>query len=117
SALGDSDAVSWAYRKKRRMQKRAAREEARVAWSRRNWRSAAAGYARYAGDQVTEWLSDYGDSVPRVLCCMLVVYLLFLLLYGLTGSVVRVELTPTGMSRVPTRSLADLAVFTMFSMI
>jgi uncharacterized protein YjbI with pentapeptide repeats len=117
SALGDSDAVSWAYRKRRRMQKRAAREEARVAWGRRDWRGAAAGYARYAGDQLTEWLSDYGESVPRVLRCMLVVYFLFLLLYGLTGSVVRIEHTPTGMSRVPTRSPADLAVFSLFSMI
>ncbi len=117
SALGDSAAVSWAYRKRRRMQKRAAREKARVAWGRRDWRGAAAGYAKYAGDQVTEWLSDYGDSVPRVLCCMLVVYVLFLLLYGLTGGVVRVEQTPNGVSKVPTRSLADLAVFTMFAMI
>jgi uncharacterized protein YjbI with pentapeptide repeats len=115
--LGDSDAVSWAYRKRRRMQKLAAREQGRAARARRDWRGAAAWYAKYAGDQVTEWLSDYGESVPRVLRCMLVVYLLFLLLYGLTGSVVRVEPTPTGMSRVPTRSPADLAVFALFSMI
>jgi hypothetical protein len=46
-----------------------------------------------------------------VLGCMLGVYLLFLLLYGLTGSVVH------GVTRVRTRSPADLAVFTMFSMI
>jgi uncharacterized protein YjbI with pentapeptide repeats len=117
SELGDSDAVSWAYRKRRQMQKRAAWEEARAARSRRDWRGAAAWYTKYAGDQVTEWLSDYGESVPRVLRCMLVVYFLFLLLYGLTGSVVRVEYTPTGLSRVPTRSPADLAVFSLFSMI
>ncbi|HZY84306.1 MAG TPA: pentapeptide repeat-containing protein [Gemmataceae bacterium] len=117
SELGDSDAVSWAYRKRRRMQKRVAREEARAARARRDWRGAAAWYAKYAGDQLTEWLSDYGESVPRVLRCMLIVYILFLLLYGLTGSVVRVEHTPTGMSRVPTRGPADLAVFSLFSMI
>lgn len=115
--LGDADAVSWAYRKKRRMQKWAAREEARAARARRDWRGAAVGYAKYAGDQITEWMSDYGDSVPRVLSCMLVVYFLFLLLYALTGAVVRVEMTPTGLSRVPTQSVADLAVFAMFSMI
>jgi uncharacterized protein YjbI with pentapeptide repeats len=115
SDLGDSDAVSWAYRKRRRMQKRAAWEEARAA---RDWRGAGAWYAKYVGDQLTEWLSDYGESAPRVLGCMLAVYLLFLLLYAVTGSVVRVTYTPTGeMSRVPTQSLADLAVFTLFSMI
>jgi uncharacterized protein YjbI with pentapeptide repeats len=115
SDLGDPDAVSWAYRKRRRMQKRAAWEKARAA---RDWRGAAAWYAKYTGDQLTEWLSDYGESAPRVLGCMLGVYLLFLLLYALTGSVVRVTYTPTGeVSRVPTQSLADLAVFTLFSMI
>jgi uncharacterized protein YjbI with pentapeptide repeats len=116
--LGDSDAVSWAYRKRRRMQKRAVREKARAARAQRDWRGAAAWYAQYAGDQLTEWLSDYGESARRVLGCMLGVYLLFLLLYALTGSVVRVTYTPTGeVSRVPTQNLADLAVFTLFSMI
>jgi len=118
SELGDFDAVSWAYRKRRRMQKRAAWEEARAARARRDWRGAGAWYAKYVGDQLTEWLSDYGESAPRVLGCMLGVYLLFLLLYALTGSVVRVTYTPTGeVSRVPAHSLGDLAVFTLFSMI
>jgi hypothetical protein len=29
-----------------------------------HWRHAAAGYGRYAGDQLVEWLCDYGESVP-----------------------------------------------------
>jgi uncharacterized protein YjbI with pentapeptide repeats len=116
--LGDSDAVSWAYRKRRRMQKRAGLEEARAARARSDWRGGAVRYAQYAGDQITEWLSDYGESARRVLGCMLGVYLLFLLIYALTGSVVRVTYTPTGgVSKVPTQNVADLAVFTMFSMI
>ncbi|HBI43313.1 MAG TPA: hypothetical protein DDY78_10720 [Planctomycetales bacterium] len=115
--LGDSDAVSWAYRKRRRMQKLAARQRGRAARARHDWRAAASGYAKYVSDQLTEWMSDYGESVPRVLGCMLGVYLLFLLLYGLTGSVVHVVNTPEGVIRVPTRSPADLAVFAMFSMI
>ena len=116
--LGDSDAISWAYRKRRRMQKRVAWEEARTARARGEWRGAGAWYGTYVGDQLTEWLSDYGESAPRVLGCLLAVYLVFLLLYALTGSVVRVTYSPTGeMSRVPTQSLADLAVFTLFSMI
>ena len=100
TALGDFDAVSWAYRKKRRMQKLGARDRALAARARGAWRGAAAGYAQYLGDQLAEWLSDYGESVPRVLGCMLGVYLLFFALYGLTGAVVRVESTPAGVSRL-----------------
>lgn len=115
--LGDSDAVSWAYRKRRRMQKLAARQRGRAARVRRDWGAAASGYGQFVIDQLTEWVSDYGESVPRVLGCMLGVYVFFLLLYGLTGSVVHVVNTADGVTHVPTRSPADLAVFTLFSMI
>jgi len=116
--LGDSDAVSWAYRKRRRMRKRAALQDAKAARARRDWRGAASAYGTFIADQLTELLSDYGESAPRVLYCMLGVYVLFLLIYAATGSVVRVTYTPTGeVIRTPTHNLADLAVFTLFSMI
>ena len=118
SEQGDSGAVSWAYRKRRRMQKRAAWQEAGAACGQRSWFRAGGWYAKYVGDQLTEWLSDYGESAPRVLGCILVVYLVFLSLYALTGSVVRVTYSPTGqVFRVPTHNLADIAVFALFSMI
>jgi uncharacterized protein YjbI with pentapeptide repeats len=116
--LGDADAVSWAYRKRRRMQKRAAWANASAAKARGDWRRAVMSYGKYTSDQLTEWLSDYGESAPRVLICMLGVYLLFLVIYAATGSVVRVTYTPNGeVIRTPTHNLADLAVFTLFSMI
>ena len=90
SQLGDADAVSWAYRRRRRMRKHAALEEARATRAGGNWRPARVGYARFVGDQCTEWLSDYGESAPRVLICMLCVYVFFLVLYAATNSVVRV---------------------------
>jgi len=114
---GDFSAASWAYRKRRRMEKLSAREQARVARARGAWGQAVAWYGKYLGDVSTEWLSDYGESVPRVLTCMLVVYLIFAVIYGTTGCVVRVSITPNGIIRTPTHNLADVAVFAMFSMI
>jgi hypothetical protein len=114
--LGDPDAASWAYRKKRRMQKLATWQQARAARARRHWRLAARLYAQYGSDQFVEWLCDYGESIGRVLASLVVVYGLFTLLYGLTGSVVRLEETPAGVVRVPTRNLLDLAVFSLLAM-
>jgi hypothetical protein len=71
------------------MQKLAARQQARAALAAGRWRTAAGLSARYANDQVVEWLCDYGESVPRVLATMFAVYLLFTLIYGVSGSVVR----------------------------
>src|SRR5262249_53449420 len=87
--LGDHDAASWAYRRRRRMQKREALAQARAAWSTRQWRRAFGRFAQYACDQFVEWMCDYGESVPRVLASLAVVYVAFTLIYALSGSVVR----------------------------
>jgi uncharacterized protein YjbI with pentapeptide repeats len=113
AALGDPDAARWAFGKKRRMQKLAARANARSAWVAGRWGEAAQWSAAYAGDQFFEWLSNYGESVPRVLVSMVLLYALFALLYGLTGSVVRVVDTPNGPDKVVTRNPVDLAMFSL----
>ncbi len=114
--LGDSDAASWAYRKRRRMQKRAARRAALLNWRGGDWRVASRHYAKYASDQFVEWLCDYGESIPRVLASIIVMYVSFLLIYGLTGSVMRVVETPGGTVLEPTQSLKDLTIFTLITM-
>lgn len=96
--LGEPDASSWAYRRKRRMQKLAARKRG--------------SYVLYVGDQLVEWVCDYGESVGRVLLSMLLVYVLFAALYGVTGSVMHVE----GTRQTPTRSVLDLLVFSLLAM-
>jgi uncharacterized protein YjbI with pentapeptide repeats len=110
-AMGDPDAASWAYRRKRRMQKLDALHRGRAALASGDRRGAASGYAAFAGDQVVEWICDYGESIPRILATMLLVYLSFTALYGLTGAVVRVE----GGNRVVTRSPFDLAVYSLLA--
>jgi uncharacterized protein YjbI with pentapeptide repeats len=114
--LGDPGAASWAYRRKRRMEKLRARELARAARSRRQWGAAARWYAKYAGDQAVEWLCDYGESISRVLLAMLAVYVLFTLIYGLTDGVVRTIDGPSGPVMVPTRNPVDWVIFSMSAM-
>lgn len=114
--LGDADAASWAYRKRRRMQKHAARRAAGLSWKQGRRRATGRQFAKYASDQLVEWLCDYGESIPRVLASILVVYLVFTLIYGLTGSVMRVEETAAGTLLVPTRSIKDVTIFGLISM-
>jgi uncharacterized protein YjbI with pentapeptide repeats len=111
--LGDPDAAAWAYGKRRRMEKLAARERGRVAARHRAWAAAARGYLGYAVAQLVEWICDYGESIPRVLYSLLAVYFLFILLYGLTGSVVHV-VSPGGVDApYVTRDPRDLAIFSL----
>jgi len=114
--LGDPDAARWAYGKKRRMQKRAAGAQARAALGARQWGTATRRFAAYAGDEVGEWLCDYGESIPRVLRALVVAYLAFTLFYGLTGSVVRVSSDILHPVRMTTHNPIDLAIFSLASM-
>ena len=115
--LGDPDAASWAYRRKRRMQKCEAVRKARAAWAARDWRTACAAGFDGASDQVVEWVCDYGESIARVLGSMVVVFLLFTLFYAATGSVVRVVKDPGGAEvREATRSAFDLFMFSLSAM-
>ena len=82
--LGDYDGASWAYRKERRMEKLVARRDAYSAWTHRKWCAAIASGAKFVGDQFTEWLCDYGESIWRVLGWM--VSLLFVIGPALFGS-------------------------------
>jgi uncharacterized protein YjbI with pentapeptide repeats len=114
--LGDYDAASWAYRRRRRMQKREVLGRAQSDWAAGRWPAAVRHYAQYASDQSVEWLCDYGESVPRVLGALLALYLAFTLVYGLTGSVVRVVETSQGTVKVPTHNVWDLATFSLLAM-
>ncbi len=107
---GDPDAESWAYRRRRRMQKFDAFRRGRVARASRDWRGALSGYGNYASDLIVEWVCDYGESITRILRTMLLVYVLFTILYFVAGSVVDSE---TGQV---TRNLGDLAIFSLLAM-
>lgn len=110
--LGDVDAASWAYRRKRRMQKRGRRARAGDDLRRREWLAAASAFLDYVGALAVEWICDYGESVGRVFGTIACVFLFFLVLYGMTGSVVRID----GARHVPTHRLVDLALFSLGSM-
>jgi uncharacterized protein YjbI with pentapeptide repeats len=112
--LGDPDAASWAYRKKRRMQKWDNLRQARHALAAGHVRAAAAFYLRYGLDLLVEWTCDYGESLPRVLGSLVAVFVLFIVAYGVTGTVSRVE-EGSGQKKVytPTRDPGELAIFSL----
>ncbi len=113
--LGDSDAGTWAYGKRRRMAKLAARRKARDALRAHAWRTTARETIRASAAQLVEWVCDYGESIPRVLLSILAVYLVYTLLYGLTGSVLHVDTLRDGTTRYVTRDPREWAIFSLFA--
>jgi uncharacterized protein YjbI with pentapeptide repeats len=114
--IGRYEDAAWAYRKERRMEKLAALQKAKEAWQEHDWKGTVPHYVKVAIDQLVECVCDYGESVPRVLCSLLAVYILFTLIYGLTWSVIRVYATSAAIIKEPTRNLVDLARFSLGAM-
>ena len=112
-SLGDPDAASWAYRRKRRMEKWACWVAARDEWRAGRRVSAARQVVRFGNLQFVELLCDYGEGIPRTLASIGVLFLVFVVMYGLTGSVLR---KPPGTDGVMTRSPLDLATFSLLTM-
>jgi hypothetical protein len=114
--LGDPDAASWAYRRKRRMEKCDCRARARREWAAGRRRKGLTWAGRYANLQLVEWLCDYGEGIPRVLSSIFVLFLVFVVLYGVTGSVQRVAPGDGGATKAVTRHPLDLAMFSLLTM-
>jgi hypothetical protein len=72
-SLGDYEASSWVYRKERRMEKLEARAQKR--------------YGKFVGDQIVEWVCDYGEGWRNVIGWIAFFWMFFALLYGLSGYV------------------------------
>ena len=108
--LGDAEAASWAYRRRRRMKKYGHRRRAAACWRRRQRGAAIFPFTSYCSDQAAEWLCDYGESIPRVLAAMLLVYLIFIGVYYSAGAVVRIA------DGTVTRDSSDLAIFSLLAM-
>ena len=109
--LGDADAASWAYRKRRRMQKLTALQMARLRRGQGHTRAALPFYGKFARFQFVEWLCDYGESAARVLLSILAVYVLFTLLYLVSGSVLHIARGAT--SFTPTHNPLHVAAFSL----
>lgn len=113
--FGNTEAASWAYRRRRRMEKQASWLRAREATAQGRYRDAARHYGAYARDQFVEYLCDYGESVPRALLSILVIYVTFTIVYGLTGSIIRIEDGAT-VGLDTSRDVMDAAIFSLISM-
>jgi uncharacterized protein YjbI with pentapeptide repeats len=119
--LGDYDAASWAYRKEREMERLEAGWRAVDAWwpTPRPWQSVADKPQRRKAVKYTikwltdtvQWiLTDYGESVWRVLGAIGLVFLGFAALYGVINGVRLVD------SGALTHDPKDLALFSLGAM-
>jgi len=114
--IGRYEDASWAYRKERRMEKRAALQKAKDAWQEHNWKGAIPGYVKVAGDQLVEWMCDYGEGLGRVAGSLIAVWVAFALIYGLIAGVWGPwQDTGSGRIRYITRNPIDLLSFSLQS--
>ena len=115
--LGDYAASSWAYRKERHMEKLEALQEARKAWQEHDWKGAISRYAKVVGDQLVEWVCDYGEGIWRVAGSLIAVWVAFALIYGLIAGVWGPwQDTASGRIRYITRNPIDLLSFSLGAM-
>ena len=115
--IGRSDDAAWAYCKERRMEKLETLQNARRARAVRNLREAFHLYAKVAGDQLIEWLCDYGENFWLVLRAMGAVWLTFALVYCLIAGVWGPwQETSGGQIRYITRNVVDLLSFSLGAM-
>lgn len=114
--LGDHAAARWAYSRKRVMGKYAALRQAREAAAAHRWRAALARCRDYAMDQLVEWVCGYGESVARVLGTLLAVYLLFALIYLVSGSIVEVNDAVSPPGRTTTHRPIDALIFSLLAL-
>ena len=111
---GETDASSWAYRKKRRMQKLEDWRRGRTAQGKHEYLAASKFYLGYGSHLLTECVCDYGESIWRVLFTMAAIFVLFATLYAALGSVVREH---PGAARDVTRRTTDLSLYSLTAMI
>ncbi len=84
-SLGSAQDASWAFRRRRRMDKQLHRQRAAAAFGAGERRAALRFGLRWLNDCLSEWLCDYGESVGRVLRAFLAVLLGFAVVYWLAG--------------------------------
>jgi uncharacterized protein YjbI with pentapeptide repeats len=111
--IGDPEGSSWAYRRRRRMEKLSARRRAAEAMRGRRWGEAFTAGLGYVNLKLVELVCDYGESVPRVLASQFAVVAAFAILYAVAGGVERDG--PAG--REVTRSALDIARYSMTALL
>ncbi|SEH40480.1 Uncharacterized protein YjbI, contains pentapeptide repeats [Methylobacterium sp. 275MFSha3.1] len=111
-SIGSHDAASWAYKRGRRMGRFHAGQQARAAWSDRDWSGFLRHGYRWTADRFVEWLCDYGESLSRIARAFALLIVLFGGLFGLTGGLFIVEGPEAG----PTYNPLDLLSYSALNM-
>lgn len=112
--IGRYNDASWAYRKERRMGKRQAWQNAKVALQEHRWGTAICNSLKVASDQLVELVCDYGEGIWRVIGSLLFLWLVFAVSYGIIAGVWGPwQKTATGEIRYVTRNPTDLLLFSI----
>ncbi|WP_419539693.1 pentapeptide repeat-containing protein [Methylobacterium oryzae] len=111
-SIGSHDAASWAYKRGRRMGRFHAGQQARIAWSDRDWSGFLRHGYRWTADRFVEWLCDYGESLSRIARAFALLIVLFGGLFGLTGGLFISEGPEAG----PTYNPLDLLSYSALNM-
>lgn len=111
--VGDPEGASWAYRRRRRMEKFAARRRSADAFRGRHWQRAVAAGLTYTNLKLVELVCDYGESVPRVLASQFAVVAAYTALYAIAGGVVRDAPGGADITRAP----LDLVRYSLSAMV
>jgi uncharacterized protein YjbI with pentapeptide repeats len=112
-SIGSNDEASWAYKKGRQMGRKHAGQAARHALRARDWLVGLRQGWSWISDVFVEWLCNYGESLSRVIQAFLILIVLFAILYGLTGSLVRTE---GAGSEAPVTNVFDLFTYSFLNM-
>ena len=114
--LGSADDASWAFRRRRRMGKRLHAQRARTALGQREVGAALQPGLLWLADVASEWVCDYGESVPRVLRALLVVLVGFAAVYWLSGCLELREAASAGAASATRFRVVDYLLFSLDSM-
>ena len=114
--LGDPEAARWCYLRARRMGKRGAWQGLRAALRGRAWRRVPLAFGTWFGDAFSEWLCDYGESLPRVLRAFVVTALSFAAFYAATGVMVHTTEGRADLAGLPSHNILELLGFSLLNM-
>jgi uncharacterized protein YjbI with pentapeptide repeats len=114
--IGDPEGASWAYRRRRRMGKLAARRQAVREFKAGRVFAGIGPFASYLNHKLVELVCDYGESVPRVLATIFAVVAFYAGVYATFAGVAREGAAADG-GRQVTRSATDLVAYSATAMI
>jgi uncharacterized protein YjbI with pentapeptide repeats len=115
--IGRYNDASWAYRRERRMEKRASWQKAKKAFRERHWGETFDNGRKVVKDCGIEFVCDYGEGIGEVLRALVILWVVFAIFYGAIAGVWGPwQETSSGKIRYATRNPLHLLAFSLGAM-